>query len=252
MPSPDDSSDGPTDEQLTRLVLRVLAAVVTLTMASGIASVAGRLDDRNDAEADERDPSTIVGDLTPQGGIGPLAGTAVAAYVRQRTSALPGVTGTRAAVVSFSSYLTPTEANDALVGVEVVHLLVAVPGGRPLEAASGEKLDELVRRQRSEAEEERKALVELLPTVGDPDFKAQYEADIARLTALLAAPAKVSDVVFGAVVIGPADRLRVIATRPGVRLVDAGPDAKQPTPGTVTGLRPEEAIQAGTPETRPS
>lgn len=242
----------PSDEQLTRLVLRVLAAVVTLTMAGGIATVAGRLDERNDADADERDPATIVGDLTPQGGIGPLAGTAVAAYLQQRKSALPATTGTRAAVVSFSTYLTPPEATAALEGVEVVHLLVAVPGGRPVEADSGEKLDDLVKRQRAEAEEERKALVELLPTVGDPDFKAQYEADIARLTALLAAPAKVSDVVFGAVVVGPADKLRALSTRPGIRLVDVGPDAEAPTPGTVAGLRPEETTQANTPETRPS
>lgn len=251
MPSPDDTSEGPTDEQLTRLVLRVLAAVATLTLAGGIASAAGRLDERNDAEADARDPSTIVGDLTPQGGIGPLAGTAVAPYVQQRQSALPAVTGTRAAVVSFSTYVTPAAVTEALDGLQVVRLLVAVPGGRPVEADSTEKLDDLVQRQRAEAQEERKALVELLPTVGDPDFKAQYEADIARLTALLAAPAKISDLVFGAVVVGPAKDLQALATRPGIRLVDAGPDEKPPTQGTVTGLRPEETTQANTPETRP-
>lgn len=252
MPSPDPGDEGPTDEQLTRLVLRGLAAVVTLTMAGGIATVAGRLDDRNDAEADDRDPSTIVSDLTPQGGIGPLAGTAVAVYVRQRTAALPAAEGRRVAVVSFTGYRTPDEVRGALGGVEIERLLVAVPGGRPIEADSDEKLDDLVVRQRAEAEEEREALVALLPTVEDADFKAQYEADIARLTALLAAPAKVSDIVFGAVVAGSADALRALATRPEVRLVDLGPDANIPTPGTVTGLRPEETTQAGSPETRPS
>ncbi len=252
MSSPDATSEGPTDEQLTRLVLRVLAAVVTLTLAGGIASVAGRLDDRNNAEADERDPSTIAGDLTPQGGIGPLAGTAVAAYVQRRTPALQSAKGRRVAVVSFGAYQTPEVAGAALEAFEVVHLLVAVPGGRPVEADSDEKLEDLVKRQREEAEEEREALVALLPTVEDPEFKTQYQADIARLTALLAAPAKVSDVVYGAVVVGSAEALRALASRPEVRLIDVGPDASTPTPGTVTGLRPEETSQANTPQTRPN
>lgn len=244
--------DGPTDEQLIRLVVRVLAAVVTLTMAGGIASVAGRLDERNNAEADERDPSTIAGDLTPQGGIGPLAGTALAVYVQQRGRALQSAEGTRAAVVSFVGYRSPTEARVALDDVEVVHLLVAIPGGRPVVADSDERLDDLVQRQRAEAEEERQALMELLPTVEDPDFKAQYEVDIARLTALLASPANAVDVVFGAVVTGSADELRALATRPEIRLVDVGSDAKAPPPRTITGLRPEETNQANTPEQRPS
>jgi len=235
-----------------RLVLRVLAAVVTLTMAGGIASVAGRLDDRNNAEADERDPSTIAADPTPLGGIGPLAGTVVADYVQLRKPALRSAKGRRAAVVSFGAYQTPAAAGRALEAFEVVHLLAAVPGGRPVEADSDEKLEDLVKRQREEAEEEREALVTLLPTVDDPDFKAQYQADIARLTALLATPANVSDVVYGAVVVGSAEALRALASRPEVRLVDVAPDASTPPPGTVTGLRPEETTQANTPQTRPN
>jgi hypothetical protein len=88
--------------------------------------------------------------------------------------------------------------------------------------------------------------------VTDEDFRRQYEADIARLAALLAAPKVVPPVVYAVVVVGPVDRLRAAAARPEVRLVDVGAGATAPGAGDAVGLRPEETAQAGKPPTRPA
>jgi hypothetical protein len=176
----------------------------------------------------------------------------VASYVRSRGADLASVTSARrAAVVSFSSYRTRESVLAALGGVEVTALLVALPGGRPVEAGVEEDLGALAKRQRDEASAEKKALEELLPTVQDPDFKRQYQADIDRLAALLAGPSKPSDIVYGAVVVGRGDALRAISARAGVRLVDVALDAEVPGPGEASGLRPEETTESGEPPTRP-
>ena len=69
------ASPDPTDEQLTRLVLRVLAGLVALTLAGGVASAAGRLADESGAGSGvaTEDPVVGAGVLSPRGGIGPLA-----------------------------------------------------------------------------------------------------------------------------------------------------------------------------------
>ena len=242
--------DGPSDAQLTTIVLRTLAAVVALLLAGGVASAAGRMGEGPDETA--ADTVVGLGGLSPRGAIGPLPGTSVASYVRSRGADLAAVTGSRrAAVVSFTSYRTREDVLPSLGGVEVTALLVALPGGRPVEARVDEDLGALAKRQRDEATAEKKALEELLPTVQDPDFKRQYEADIDRLAALLAGPARPPAIVYGAVVVGRGDALRAIAARAGVRLVDVALDAEVPGPGEAAGLRPEETAKAGEPPTRP-
>jgi hypothetical protein len=252
------SADGePTDAQLARLVLRALAAGVALLLAAGVATAAERLaDDRGGR--DEAAEDVVVGGglgpgtLSPRGGIGPLPGTAVTRYIRSRAEPLQSVSesGRRAAVVSFSGYESADAAKELVRGTQVTALFVALPGGRPTEVAPEDDLAAVVAKQRAEASAEKKALEELLPTVKDPDFKRQYEADIARLGALLAAPTDGRDLVFGAVVIGSGGRLRIIAHRPGVRLVDVGAAATAPRPGASAALRPEETSAAGDPPVR--
>lgn len=243
--------DSPSDVQLARLVIRTLAAVIALTLAGGVASVAGRLADDPSNETAE---DTVVGGagISPRGGAGPLPGTDVRAYVRSVGANLEDAQGRRAAIVSFEGYRTPDEAVALLGEVDVVSFLVALPGGRPVGVARDRDLAEVTKAQRDEAAGEKKALEQLLPTVQDPDFKRQYEADIARLAALLATGADRRDLVFGAVVVAPASDLRALSRTAGVRLVDVGPDGEAPKPTTFAGLRPEEIVQAGEPPNRPA
>ena len=242
--------DSPSDAQLERIVVRSVAALIALVLAGGVASAAGRLGEE-DGEA-ASDVVVGTGALSPRGGLGPLPGTSVTSYVSAASAELREASGRRAAVVSFTEYRT-TEAAELLVGdVEIVSWLVALPGGRPQELAPDRDLAAWTKNQRDEAAAEKKALEQLLPTVQDPDFKRQYQADIEHLTQLLATPVERDDIVFGALVIGPSGRLRSIGGRPGVRMVDVDVDASPPAATAYEGVRPEETIEAGRPPTRPT
>ena len=242
--------DSPSDAQLARVVVRSLAAVIALVLAGGVASAAGRLGE----DADEDASDVVVGrsSLSPRGGLGPLPGTSVPSYLRAAEAARPSIEGRRAAVVSFAGYRTVAQATDVLEGTDVVRWLVALPGGRPEELEADRDLAAWIAGQRDEAAAEKKALEELLPTVEDPDFQRQYRADIDQLAALLDAGTDRRDVVFGAVVVGPARTLLALADRPDVRVVDADGDATPPPVGATVGLRPEETIEAGDPPARPA
>lgn len=246
MPSPETAA-GPSDEQLGRLVLRVLAGVVALILAGGIASAAVKVNERSDL--DGQDAVTEGAVLSAAGGIGPLARAPLDAYISVRSAELEEALGRRAAVISFSSYLPRTEVREVLEPVEVLRLLVAVPGGRPVEAPI-DGIAVTVRSQRDEALEEKEALEELLPTVDDPEFERTYRHEIERLTLLLAAP-EAAELVYGAVVVGSAEQLRALSRLRVVRLVDPGRTSKAPSAGSAVGIRPEERIQAGEPSTRP-
>lgn len=252
------ASPDPTDEQLTRLVLRVLAGLVALTLAGGVASAAGRMADEPGSGSGAATDAPVVGAgvLSPRGGIGPLAGTAVPAYERARSAALADVPGSerRAAVVSFAAYQSVDAAREAVAGLRAEALLVALPGGRPVQVEVDADLEDVVADQRREAAAEKAALEDLLPTVSDEDFQEQYEADIERLSALLDAPkgaAGARPLVHAVLVTGTGDALRRTARVPGVRLVDPGADAEVPGVGAAAGLRPEETVRAGEPPSRP-
>lgn len=236
------ASPDPTDEQLAHLVVRALAALLALLLAGGVTTAAVRL---AEGDVDEEAGDVVVGGGALLGGRGPLPGTALSAYVRERTAALTALAGParRSAVVSFDSYRTRDAALEATSGLERRALLIALPGGRAVEVAVDADLVAAVGRQRTEAAQEKDAIEALLPTVTDPDFRRQYQADLGRLEALLAAPAEVDAVVHAVLVVGTGDALRRAARVPGVRLVD---------PGASVGLRPEERTRAGDPPTRPT
>lgn len=235
------ASAEPTDEQLERLVVRALAALLALLLAGGVATAAVRL---SEGDTDEEAADVVVG-AGALSGRGPLPGTALAGYVRERAAALTALAGAerRSAIVSFETYRERDAALEATAGLERRALLIALPGGRSAEVAVDADLAAVVRRQRAAAADEKAAIEDLLPTVTDPDFRRQYEHDLERLEALLAAPAEVDAIVHGVVVVGTGDALRRTARVPGVRLVD--PDAS-------SGLRPEERSRAGEPPTRPA
>ncbi|MBW3614585.1 MAG: hypothetical protein KY439_04645 [Actinobacteria bacterium] len=237
----------PTDEELVRLLLRVLAAVVALVLALGVATAATRL---TEDEARQAAPAAS----EPAGEIGPSPGRLVAPYLQARTRALAGARGRRSAVVSFADYLDEAAARRSLAGtgIKVHSLLVAAPGGVPDEIPATGSVGTFVRLQREEALSEKRALQELLPTVSDPDFAAQYAQDLARVTSLARWLERPGGLVYGGLVTGPAEQLQRLARRPEVRLVDVGATDEVPDPGRRRGLRPEETASVGEPPERPA
>ncbi|HZQ27114.1 MAG TPA: hypothetical protein VFA94_05390 [Acidimicrobiales bacterium] len=243
-----DSPEAPpelSEEQARRLVLLAVGALVVFLLAASVAAVAAHRDrgqrasDQTVASGDDIGAST-----------GPLPGTDLTTYVASRTGVLPRAKGTWAAVVSFAGYASDADARARLRSVDVQALLVAPPGGAP-EAVSGD-LGAWAQKARADAQEERANLQSMANTTDDTDFKAQFQADIARLDKLLAALNPNGPVVFGAVVVGQADDLRALASTAGVRLVDLVGRRPPASLALLRGVRPEEAVQAGRPPTRPA
>ena len=179
---------------------------------------------------------------------GPAPGTDVASYLQDRRERLTEVEGVREAVVSFDRYRTRDEAESLLEATEVSAFLVALPRDEPRVTTDIAGLRASVR---TIAEEQIAEIEPLVPTVDDPAFAEFYRAELLRYRAILSG-SSTPDVVFGAVVRAPASRLRALASRPGVRLVDLAPGPAGPVDASrVRGLRPEETLSAGRPRFRP-
>jgi hypothetical protein len=233
------------------LVLLAVGALVLFLLAASVAAMAAHHNRGRPAS----DQTVASGGISPSAddigaSTGPLPGTDLTTYVTTRTGVLPKAKGDWAAVVSFAGYLSDGDARARLRGVDVQALLVAPPGGAP-EVVSGD-LTAWAQKAKTDAAEERANLQSMASTTDDADFKAQFQADIARLDKVLAALNPNGQVVFGAVVEGSAGDLRALAGTAGVRLVDLV-GRRPPTPlALLRGVRPEEAARAGTPPTRPA
>jgi hypothetical protein len=133
--------------------------------------------------------------------------------------------------------------------LQVVNLLAAAPGGAPsvVTGTMADWVNGQVEANRSERDELRR----FIPTVDDPQFKAFYEEEAARLTKLIDSVKPDGPHVFAVTVRGPAADLQALARAPDVRLVDVGPSAKLPPETPLRGLRPEERERANDPPTRP-
>lgn len=201
---------------------QLLLGLTVFLLGLGVAIVAG----------DESDPGQEAGGATP--------GESVDAYVAGRRAALEGADGTHSAVVSFTAYLDEGEAV-RLVGVDVERWLVAGPGGT---AESTDDVEAWRRQRAAEARREAQELNSLVPTAEDPEFVRQYERDRDRALLLAEALDAGEPVVFAVLVRASSDRLRVIAGRGDVRLVDVDVDVPR-------GLRPEEQVVVGQPPERP-
>lgn len=184
-------------------------------------------------------------------GIGPVPDAELGPYLENRRQALAAAAGKRVAVVSFSRYTTESEARALAGGTPVKALLAALPGGTPATVTTA--LSQWLDGEQSSIRSERDEIQKLLPTVtGDPEFKADYEQRVKELTDALNTVKADSALVFGLVVEGPAEGLRPIAARVGVRMVDvAATDAATPD-AEFRGIRPEEALKANDPPTRPA
>jgi hypothetical protein len=181
--------------------------------------------------------------------IGPVTGVEVGPYLDERKQALAAAAGDRVAVVSFDAYISEADARAKIGSLKVDALLAAAPGAHPSTVTTG--LDEWAKSQRQADVVERDEIKKLLPTVDDPVFKKFYESELVRLDAAIESASPTGTVVFGVVVVGPADSLRTLSSTAGVRVVDIG-QAATSAPGAVfKGLRPEETTKVGQPTTRP-
>lgn len=233
-----------------RTLYGAIAALIAFVLAGGILAVANRAeeDDRRSKARRSSTDEPVVTDESPLGSgtIGPLPGVDVNTFVRSRAEALAAAAGPRIAVVSFTEYRPEAAARSSLAGTTVRSLLVAAPGGEP---AVVDDVARWAEDARGAATAEKAELEKLLPTVDDPDFQRQYREDITRIGRLLRTIDPSGPIVFGALVIADAEQLRTLARAPGIRVIDVGVDATAPS--EVRGLRPEEAVRAGDPPTRP-
>lgn len=200
------------------------------------------------ADEDAADTRVGVDAVESAEAIGPDAGVAVADYVDRRRAHLNEVEGRRAAVVSFTAYVTEDEV-PGLSGesLDEVAVLMALPGDSVRVTSSvRESRDRAVDDARAQVDE----IAQLVPTVEDEEFASFYRAELVRYREVIDEAAR-HDVVFGAVVVGRAGDLRGLASRAGVRLVDVGETAEVPDADAIAGLRPEESLTTGEPPFRP-
>jgi hypothetical protein len=224
------------------VVVVAIAVVVALGLAWALAA-------RNQKQGTPQEFFKADKPGEPVRSIGPLKGADLTSYIKSRQKALASINGPRVAVISLDRYTTEREARSAVGNSDVVALIAAPPGGgsgvveRDLKAWADQ--------QREAAKTERDEFQRLLPTVDSAEFKAQYQAEIARLTALIERVSPTAPVVFAVAVRAPSQRLKELAKSPGIRLVDVGSSDKVGDKPTYHGVRPEQTSKAGEPDTRP-
>ena len=230
-------------QQAVGLIVRFVAAGLAVILAGSVALLLTR---------DEGD-SDFGGEITLLDAIGPLSGRIVPEYITDRGRDLESASDVRAAVISFDAYRKEADARKLVEGLNVRALLVAAPGGRPT-VVTGD-LATWADQARQDAAQERAEFEKLLPTYDaneERDFLEDAKAQIARLRRVEQAAAPDGDIVFGIVLVAPADELRRLDETTGVRLVDVGVNAIVPPMSRVRGLRPEETTISGDPITRPA
>jgi hypothetical protein len=182
--------------------------------------------------------------------VGPLNGTDVAQYTIDRQGALQKATGNRVAVASFGAYRTAAEARGLAGNLPAIGLLAAAPGGTP-SLVTGD-IGQWVQDQKASATAERDQTQQMLNNgVDDPEFKGFYQSEVARLNKLIASIKPDAPLVFGIVVKGVAPQLQILATKPGLRLVDVAPSDKVTEKTQYHGIRPEETVKVNQTTPRP-
>lgn len=177
---------------------------------------------------------------------GPALGVDIAVYAAERHATILEDQEAGAAIISFTKYLLDTDAPAALNGLAIRRYLVVAPGGKP---AVTDDVAAWRKDQRVAAERERKEITDIIPTVGDPEYLKQYQADLQLWNRMIQELDRGVGVVFGVVAEGNRDQIIKTVAHPTVRLVDViDPEAI----GTreLHGAFPEEKV-AGQPPARP-
>ncbi len=238
-----------------RTLQLALAAAALLAIGVLVLVLGGEIGGDDD-DGDPPAVTTVAGADDPvleaAAAVGPEVGALLAEYAPARAQALEEASGARVAVVSVTSYRSLAAAEELATagGVQVLAHLVALPGAGQ-EVVTGD-LAAWAESRLGPAEEERAALAEILPTVEEgSEFIPIYEADLARLDAVVTRLQPGGDLVFGMIVRTDSGNLRLLARQAEVRLVDVAPDGSFDAARRYVGLRPEELDVAGTPSTRP-
>jgi hypothetical protein len=225
------------------------AAIVVVVLGVGLAALIAQ------RRVDNKEKAELLGQQESGGAvvsIGPLDGAVIAQYLPDRQAALEKATGERAAVVSLDHYATEAEARAVtLTGqLHVVALLACPPGGSPSVVTGS--MAAWAQQQRAGTTQERDQNAELLKNgVDDPDFRAFYQSEVARLNKLLVGIDPGGRVVFGLVVTGPAADLQALAKNASARVVDVAPSAKVNDQTEYRGIRPEQATTVNQHDPRP-
>jgi hypothetical protein len=233
------------DEATARRVLLLFAASLVVVGLGGLLAITV-----THWRSAEKTGGTVSVKATGPQTIGPQPGEDLPAYLAGRVTALAAATGDRSAVVSLPGYVNEAQARAAVGQAKVVGLLAAIPGGLP-SVVTG-TMSDWVNAQVADKRSDRDQMQQLVPTVDDPQFKAFYQDEIARIDKLLDAVKPDGPLVFGVVVQAPAPTLQAVAASGQVRLVDVGAAAAVPPTAQLRGVRPEETAKANDPPTRPA
>jgi hypothetical protein len=241
-------SSEPVGREEVRLIERAVGAAILCLLAAAIGALIlepGFGDSSADTIA-VRGPNGPT--LVKKGGIGPLPGASVPGYVARRAEELAQAAGRRVAVVSLVGYESEQGAVAKLgdAAKETKAILVALPGGGA--EVVRDPLDEWAAKRKEAITADRQEVDSLAATTEDPNFREDYKARSAELAKQIEACDPARAIVFGVVVVAPADRLQALSRQAGVRLVDVGKSAS--VPSEVRGLRPEEVTTAGDPPAR--
>lgn len=236
----------------------VAAFLVVGLMFGAVAVHAQRYPELQRAAREAAGPTTPSGDAGAGGdvaaasdAVGPLASSRVEPYLDARQDALAtaAADAERPAVVSFTEFLDPGQADDLVDGLDVVAVQYRLPERtpRPDELAVGDEglvttvqrhVADLVSELRAE---EAEVASTLESGVEDDAFRADYEARLDELGALRNTLSSDPAIVFAVVVDGATvGQLRDVAGRDGVRLVDLGPGDGEVADLTFHGVLPTD------------
>lgn len=201
-----------------------------------------------------------VGEVTR---VGVTAGDPIPDYLRAAAAELAGLADPAPpapgsyALVSFSAYLTPQRAAGALGGLPVSAVVARVPlPGRqteivriaalrlPGDVVAG--MTQVAERKDREAADHR-ARAAAPAAAADPELRRVYETGAQVSAAEAAAYRTACACVYAALVRAPAARLRALATRPGVRVVDPAPELVRLDRAVLTPPLPEQRDVARPP-----
>ncbi len=241
------------DDLLTRRTLMLFALSLVVVGLGGLVAVtvrSGGNDNGSVSQGPTSATTTIVRGAAIIKEMGPGLDEPLAPYLAARTKDLANTKGERVAVVSLRRYVAEPEARAIAGSATVVDLLAALPGGSPsvVQGSIGDWLSG----QFASTRDERDQIKQLLPTVDDPQFQADYKARIDELNKIINAVDPNQPLVFGLVVRAPGSALQALARSADVRAVDVAPSAAAAADTVFRGVRPEETTTANDPPARPS
>jgi hypothetical protein len=245
-------ADGRDDLSTRRTLMLFALSLIVVGLGGFVAVTFGRGGDDNGSVSQKSTSAStsILRGVAVLKEIGPGLDEPLAPYLASRSKDLAKANGDRVAVVSLRRYVTEPEARAIAGSATVVDLLAALPGGSPsvVQGPIGDWLNG----QFAATRDERDQIRQLLPTVDDPQFQADYKARIDELNKIIEAVDPNQPLVFGLVVRGPASTLQGLARSPDVRVVDVAPAASALPETIYRGIRPEETTTANDPPARPA